>query len=190
VEHTYASAASDVAARVTVSDGAADTVASVLLAAEPPIDPDRTKGLLKIRADGPLEFGGVAVGQQATRTLTITNADETSTSQLLVRASLSDGPFTIEPASLDLGPTATGAFTVRFAPEVAGHAHAAISLVASATNRAAVSLLTHGFGGTAPGSGPTLAARTAFYAGPHDTLPGVGSTASARMEPGSSPAPR
>jgi hypothetical protein len=41
---------------------------------------------------------------------------------------------------------------------------ATVSLVASASNRASVAVLAHGYGGTAPGSGPTLAERTLYYA--------------------------
>jgi len=171
-DHTYASDAVDVLATVTVSDGTADATASVPLIAGPSVDPDRTKGLLAISTDGPLELGGVATGQEATHTLTITNADATPTSQLIVRASVSAGAFSIEPATLDLGPSASGTLTLHFAPTAPGHADAVLSLVASATNRAAISILAHGFGGAAPGSGPTLAVRTVFYSGPDQTLPG------------------
>jgi PKD repeat protein len=173
VEHTYASGTGDVAVTVVVSDGAATGTKTLVLPAEPTIDPGRTKGLLQIDRLEALEFGGVALGVEATRTLTITNQDATPTSQLLVRASASGASFTLEPTTLDLGPGEAGTLTVRFAPSAAGHAEATVTLVASASNRAAVSFLAHGFGGAAAGSGPTLAARPVFYGGPHATLAGV-----------------
>jgi hypothetical protein len=173
VEHTYVSGTDDVVVAVAVSDGAATGTESLLLPAEPTTDPGRTKGLLRVDAGAPLEFGGVALGVDATRTLTVVNDDATVTSQLLVRASATGADFTVEPATLDLGPGESGALTVHFAPGGAGHAETTVSLVASARNRAAVSVLGHGFGGGAAGSGPTLAARPVFYAKPHATLPGV-----------------
>ena len=173
VEHTYASGTGDVVVTVAVSDGAATTTKAITLLAEPTTDPDRTKGRLRVDADGPLEFGGVAVGLEAARTLTITNTEATPTSQLVVRASATGTDFAIEPTILDLGPNESGTLTLRFAPSAPGHAETLVALVASASNRAAVSVLGHGFGGTAAGSGPTLAARPVFYGGPHATLPGV-----------------
>src|SRR4029453_9800999 len=123
-----------------------------------------------------------------THTLTITNADATPTSQLIVRASVSAGAFSIEPATLDLGPSASGTLTLHFAPPAPAHADAVLSLVASATNRAAISILAHGFGGAAPGSGPTLAVRTVFYSAPDQTLPGDGVYGLRPMAPASLPA--
>ncbi|HWP67061.1 MAG TPA: PKD domain-containing protein [Candidatus Limnocylindria bacterium] len=174
VEHTWASAADEAHVTVTVSDGAASAVRTIVLAAEPPVGPGRTKGVLAITADGPLEFGSVPPGETALRTVTVENADATSTSQLIVRMQSSSDAFTVDPPSLDLGPSGSGTLTIRFAPTDAGHAEAVLTLLASATNRAAVSLLAHGFGGAAPGSGPTLAARPAYYVAPRDDPPGAG----------------
>jgi PKD repeat protein len=164
--HTYAAGQSTVTVRVDVSDGVDTSTASVLLVSEPSVTPGRTKGILRVDADGPLEFGGVAVGSSAIRVLTVTNTEATATSQLVVRASSSDTPFSAEPAEIDLGPNEIGTITLRFAPDAPGHAMATVSLVASASNRASLALLVHGYGGTAPGSGPTLAERTLFYSAP------------------------
>lgn len=163
-EHTYASGVESVDVAVAVSDGTESATATLALSTEPTIGPGRTKGVLRIDANGPLEFGGVPLATDASRTLTVTNTDPTATSELLVRASVSDPAFTIEPADLDLGPNESATLDVRFAPSVAGHAHAVVSLVASASNRTTASLLAHGHGGAALGSGPTLAARTVFHA--------------------------
>ena len=162
-EHTYAAGQSTVTVRVDVSDAVDTSTVSLPLVSEPSVTPGRTKGILRVDADGPLEFGGVPVGSSATRELTITNTDATATSQLVVRASSSNTAFSAEPADVDLGPNETGTIALRFAPDVAEHAMASVSLVASASNRAALALLAHGYGGTAPGSGPTLAERTLFY---------------------------
>lgn len=166
VEHVYGPVAGEVTAALTVSDGAASVQASVPLQGEPPIDEGRTKGLLQVTASGPLDFAGVAVGANAKRTFTVANLDATPTSQLKVRLDLRGAAFTLEPASLDLGPSESAPVTVTFAPTADGHAHAKIGLVASATNRSAVSTITRGYGGTvaAGSSGPTLASRMALYA--------------------------
>jgi PKD repeat protein len=164
--HTYGTIEGDVTARLTVNDGGATAEATIPLEGEPAIDEGRTKGLLQVTASGPLEFGGVAVGTNATRTLTVANLDTTPSSQLNVRLELRGTGFTLDPATLDLGAGETAPVTVTFAPAAAGHAHAKVAIVASASNRAAVSTLAHGYGGSAAagGSGPTLASHLAFYA--------------------------
>lgn len=171
-EHAFAAGASNVVVTVAVGDGTSTSMATLTLPREPDVDPDRTEGLLRVEADDAPEFGAVAVGGQATRTFTVVNMDATATSQLLVRVSTSAAAFTVEPNTLDLGPSAQGTLTLRFAPSAPGHADTNVSLVASATNRAAVSFLAHGFGGTAPGSGPTLAARSVYHRALHPSLPG------------------
>ncbi|HWP66809.1 MAG TPA: PKD domain-containing protein [Candidatus Limnocylindria bacterium] len=165
-EHTYGPISGDLLARLTVSDGSADAEASIVLQGEPDLDEGRTKGLLQVTADGPLELGAVAVGATGRREFTVTNLDATETSQLKVRLEVRGDGFTLEPESLDLGPEESAPVTVTFAPTAEGHAHAKIAIVASASNRAAVSTIAHGYGGAAPAgsSGPTLADRTAFYA--------------------------
>jgi hypothetical protein len=165
-DHTYGTVGNDLTARLTVSDGSGNAEATIPLEGEPSIDEGRTKGLLQVSASGPLEFGGVAVGSNGQRTLTITNSDATATSQLKVRLQVKGAGFTLDPTTLDLGPNGSAPVTVTFAPTAEGHAHAKIAIVASASNRSAVSTIAHGYGGTAPAgsSGPTLADRTALYA--------------------------
>jgi PKD repeat protein len=164
--HTYGTLTGDVMAQLTVGDGAASVQATIPLKGEPPVDEGRTKGLLQVTASAPLDFGGVAVGAQGERTFTIANLDATPTSQLKVRLELRGTGFTLDPTTLDLGPSEDAPVTVTFAPAAEGHAHAKIAIVASATNRSAVSTLAHGYGGStaADSSGPTLADRTALYA--------------------------
>lgn len=164
--HTYGTLSGDVAAQLTVDDGAASAQASIPLRGEPPIDEGRTKGLLHVTASGPLDFGGVPVGTEAERTFTISNLDTTATSQLKVQLEVRGSGFALDPITLDLGPSESAPITVTFAPTVDGHAAGKIAVVASATNRSAVSTLAHGFGGAAVAgsSGPTLASRLALYA--------------------------
>lgn len=157
VTHTFAQASGGtVAATVSVSDG----VTTVPVTRTMPIaitpDPGRTPG--QLRVEGPaLEFSAVAVGTSATRVLTLRNADPTATSQLKVDATaLGAGAFTLEPTTLDLGPDGSATIVVTFAPTGPGHSSAEIRLVTSAANRPTLALLAHGYGGTAPGDGPTL----------------------------------
>lgn len=154
-----------VSATVSVSDGVATATGtvSVPIAIEP--DPNRTKGVVRIEADAPLEFAAVAVGTDATRTLTVRNVDTTATSQVKVQAFTDDPAFSVAPATLDLGPGASAPLVVTFAPTTAGHTGTTLMLLASASNRAAIALLAHGFGGTAPGDGPTLLGAPAFALG-------------------------
>jgi PKD repeat protein len=171
VSHTFATAGgATVSATVTVSDGvtpAADTK-TLPIAIEP--DVDRTKGVLRIEANTALEFSAVAAGAAATRSLTIRNVDTNPLSQLKVQAFTDDPAFTVAPATLDLGPDASAQLDVTFTPAAAGHADAQLMLLASASNRAAVTLLAHGFGGTAPGDGPTLLGVPVFGIGIGVTL--------------------
>src|SRR5262249_49423318 len=74
-----------------------------------------------------------------------------------------DAGFTVTPTRLDLRAQERGTFTVTFAPTAAGHAAATIVLAASANNRSFLSLLAHGYGGNAPGPGPTEASTPVFY---------------------------
>ncbi len=154
-----------VSATVGVSDGVATSTATVSLPVAIEADPNRTKGVLRIEADAPLEFSAVAVGTSATRTLTVRNVDTTATSQLKIEAFTDDTRFSVAPATLDLGPGASAPLVVTFAPNAAGHAGTTLMLLASASNRSAVALLAHGFGGASPGDGPTLLAVPAFGVG-------------------------
>jgi hypothetical protein len=157
---THAFTAADVGvvgATVMVSDGVESVPASVTVPVALVPDPGRTPGVLRVEASEPLELSAVALGASATRSLTVRNTDATATSQVKIQAVLLDGAgFTVAPATLDLGPGASATIDVDFAPAAAGHASAHLMLTTSASNRAAVSFLAHGYGGTAPGDGPTL----------------------------------
>jgi len=133
----------------------------------PTVDPGRTPGALAIEGTAPLEFGAVPVGTSAARTLTLRNTDTTATSQVKVRAGVvAAGPFGVSAPALTLGPGESAALDVTFAPTAEGHRDAHVSVVASATNRQAVSFLAHGYGGTAPGNGPTLVAVPVYVVDP------------------------
>jgi hypothetical protein len=171
VSHAFASSqGGTVSATVTVSDGVASATDTRTLAVALEPDLNRTKGVVRVEADGPLEFSAVARGTSATHTLTIRNVDATATSQLKVQVFADDPAFTVAPATLDLGPDASAPLDVTFAPGAAGHADARVLVLVSATNRAAVTLLAHGFGGNAPGDGPTLLAVPVFGIGTGVTL--------------------
>src|SRR5438094_875489 len=169
--HVFADTAADLTVRLTVSDGQQAVSSEKTLFACPALDAGRTPGTLKIEASGPLEFGSVAPGTSATRTLTVRNVSTDPTSQLKGR--LEVGPalpppaadssgFTVAPAAVDLGAGETSSVTVTFAPTTAGHRAAHLVLVACATNRPAAHLWAHGFGGS--GAGPVFAAEPLFFA--------------------------
>ncbi|TMA63129.1 MAG: PKD domain-containing protein [Deltaproteobacteria bacterium] len=167
----FADTAADLTVRLTVSDGQQAVSSEKTLFACPALDAGRTPGTLKIEASGPLEFGSVAPGTSATRTLTVRNVSTDPTSQLKGRlevglalpppAADSSG-FTVAPAAVDLGAGETSSVTVTFAPTTAGHQAAHLVLVACATNRPAAHLWAHGFGGS--GAGPVFAAEPLFFA--------------------------
>jgi hypothetical protein len=163
VSHAFTAAAGGtVSATVTVSDGAASAAGTATLPTTLLADPGRTPGLLRIEATTALEFSAVALGASATRSLTIRNVDQTATSQVKVQAVVDQASFAVAPATLDLGPDASATLDVTFAPASAGHAGARLLLLTSASNRSAVSLLAHGYGGAAGGDGPTLLAVPVF----------------------------
>jgi PKD repeat protein len=161
--HTYASADSSRTVRLTVSDGqlTADATLTLLSCSAAA---GHTPGTLAIGADGALEFGAVVPGATGTRSIDVQNTSADPNSALAVCMAINDPGFTVTPTRLDLGPQERGTFTITFAPTTSGHAAATIVLAASAANRSFVSLLGHGYGGSAPGPGPTAASTPAFYA--------------------------
>lgn len=162
--HAYGAADGDVTVQLTVSDGQLATVASLVLHATPAICPGCTPGTLALDATQPLEFGAVAPGGSRALAFTIANSDATPTSQLHVRVASDTAAFTVAPADVTLGPGASQPVTVTFAPTAAGHQSATIALTAAASNRSSYHALAHGFGGSAPGTGPTLGTAPLFYA--------------------------
>ena len=169
--HVFPDTSTDLTVQLTVSDGQRTASNAKTLFSCPDLDPGRAPGTLKIEADAQLEFGSVAPGTSATRTLTVRNLSTDPASQLKGR--LEVGPvlpppaadasaFTVTPSEIDLGAGGMQSLTVTFAPTAAGHQGAHLVLVACAINRPAAHLWAHGFGGS--GSGPIFAAEPFFFA--------------------------
>ncbi len=132
--HTFASSATDVTVRLTVSDGQLEGHDQVTMLAVPTVPPGRTPGILKVDAPAPLEFAAVALGRSAPLGFTVSNPDTTPTSDLIVRLGMNGAAFALDPTRLDLGPGESAPVTLTFAPAATGHQTAEITVVASATN--------------------------------------------------------
>ena len=163
--HAYADAGADRTVTLTVGDGQAAVQASVTLHAAPTCDPAALPGTLRIDADEALELGPVAVGATTTRTFVVRNTDATPGTQVKATVASDAAAFAVSPTDLTLGAGESMPVTVTFAPTTAGHQSARIAIAACATDQNGVALLAHGFGGAAPGNGPTLAASPAFHLG-------------------------
>src|SRR5262249_31535229 len=162
--HVFADQAGDITVQLTVSDGQATATDQIQILEKPACGiPGGTPGILHVEAAGPLEFHAVAPGTTATLALTVQNPDSTPTSCLHTRLGTDGGRFSIAPDDFTLGPGEQKTVNVTFAPTATGHQSAFLTTVASASNRSSVRLLAHGFGGSAPGTGPTLAADPLFY---------------------------
>jgi PKD repeat protein len=161
--HMFAGGSGDVTVTLRVNDGALTATDQETLVECPQPDAGRTSGLLRLDADAALEFGAVAPGASAARTVTVSNPDLTATSQVRTHLRIEGPGFTASPDTLDLAGGASTPVTLTFAPTAPGHQSADIVVVASASNRCVVHLMAHGYAGTAPGAGPTLAAVPAFY---------------------------
>ncbi len=161
--HEYADGTGERVVTLTVSDGLATATAQTALMALPGVDEGRTPGLLRVEGDQALEMGVVGIGATGTATFTVRNRDETPTSQLQVRIAVDAPGFLATPDELDLGPGQSAPVTLTFAPAAEGHAGGEVTVLASAANRPIVRLLTHGYGGAAAGTGPSLAAQPLFF---------------------------
>jgi PKD repeat protein len=175
--HVYDVQTGDVTATLTVSDGQDTCTSTVTLEAVPALDPGKTPGELFVESETALEVAAVDVGATGSKTFTLKNLDEADTSQVRIRVATTDPAFTMSETSITLGPGESHEVSVVFAPTGPGHRHARISLVANASNRQAVSLFTHGFGGASSGAGPTFAADTMFFTEPAPGLLGLGTYA-------------
>lgn len=165
--HTYASADQQRVVTLTVSDGQKTDSATVTMRVCPQ-PTGATPGVVALQADGPLEFGAVAPGASVTRTFHVTNAS-TDPSSVLATCLGFDRPspaFLVSPPQLALHAQEGADVTVTFAPNPEGHATATIHLASPAGNQPLVSLLAHGYGGSAPGAGPTMASSPVFYGTP------------------------
>ena len=155
--------ADEVTVRLTVRDHAGAGTDVLTLLAEPSVTPGRTRGTWRVGDSGALELGAVSLGAAAARAFTVTNTDPAGTSEVRVRVQARGPGFTVTPTTLELGPGERDTLTVHFAPAQAGHAMGRVTLVSSARGpRPTTTLLAHGYGGAAAGSGPTSAPRTAY----------------------------
>jgi hypothetical protein len=161
--HTYASADEPRTVTLTVSDGQATGTATVTLRSCP--QPEGVApGVIQVTSDAPLEFGGVAPGASSTRTFEVTNIAADPSSRLAACIGLEGPGFSIGPDRVELGSGESAPVTVTFTPVATGHAAATIALVSGASNRPLLSLVAHGYGGDAPGPGPTLGSSPLLYA--------------------------
>jgi hypothetical protein len=161
--HTFGGATVDATVRLTVDDGQLSSSEAVTLYAVPPLSPGRTPGIFRVEAAETLEFGAVPPGASDARTLTLRNLDATPTSEVRVRFGLQGTGFALDASEISIGPEQSVPVTLTFAPGGEGHQGAEIVAVAAAANARAAHLLAHGFGGTAPETGPTLAGEPVFY---------------------------
>jgi len=162
-QHTYASADQPRVVTLTVSDGQKTGTDTLTMRACPQPE-GATAGMIQVTADGPLEFGGVALGAAGTRTMQVTNAATDPASRMTACLGLDGAGFSVSPDQFQLGAGESATVTVTFAPQAAGHASASIALVSGDPTRPLVTLIAHGYGGSAPGSGPTLGSVPLFYA--------------------------
>jgi hypothetical protein len=164
--HAYATAA-DTVVRLEVSDGQANAAADFTLLGGVPCEPGRTAGVLRLDTDATtrerLEFGAVPIGETATRVVTVRNDDRGPASQVNLRLGIAGDGFAADQSSVSLGPGESVPVAITFAPTGAGHRDGTLSVVACASNRQTARTVAHGYGGAAPGSGPTLAASPAFF---------------------------
>lgn len=179
--HDFADTSADTTVRLTVSDGQGENTATALLrtCAAPN---GSVPGFLEVTADAALEFGPVATGATATRTVTVRNTDTPGTTVATCIGVVSrSGTFSIAPERFVLGGGESREVTLTFAPHADGHADAVLTVVGSARERPIVTFLAHGYGGSgnAP-SGPTLAPEPFYYT---DVLPDVFGTSILRALP-------
>ena len=152
--YTYASADEPRTVTLTVSDGQATGTAKVTLRSCP--QPEGiTQGVIQVGADASLEFGSIPPGSSGTRTFDVQNIAADPASHLAVCIGFEGQGFSVTPDRVELGAGESAPVAVTFTPPVVGHASATIALVSGATNRSLVYLLARGYGGNAPGPGPT-----------------------------------
>jgi len=139
----------------------------------------------QVTATGPLEFGAVAPGSTGTLTFNVKNTgsnvvdptDPTKTTPSLLAVCLAaeGNGFSLNPATnnqpiilctgTNCPPGAQQSLnvTVTFAPAAAGHDAATIAVVTPKSARQFIAFLTHGYGGSAPGPGPTMMSQVVLY---------------------------
>jgi hypothetical protein len=164
--HAYQDGFDDLVATLTVGDGQATARSTQALCRMCPIASDRTPGVLRVEAAQALELGAVAPGGSSTANFTVKNISTDPRSQVCLRVCAAGAPgeaaaFRVDPPRVDDIPAGGETqVTVTFAPaaeQVGKHLTGGVTIVASVTNRQAVHLLAHGYGGAASGTGPTFA---------------------------------
>jgi hypothetical protein len=153
----------DVTATLTASDGQASCTRSITLQAVPALDPGKTAGAIKVQSATALEFGAIALGTTATKTLTLTNTEPAETSQVKLRIATSSPAFVVSEPAVTLGPGESRDVTITYSPTAPLHQYARLGLAVNASNRQSLSFLTHGYGGAAWSNGPTLMGDPVFF---------------------------
>lgn len=160
--HVYEGEPREVTVKLTVNDGQVSDDVSLSLRTCP--QPEGTEpGVLQVSADSALEMGSVGIGSSASKTLRIANTSDDPNTVMAVCLGSSATPFAASPDRLELRGGESADVAIAFAPPANGHQHARIAVVATASNRSLVSVLAHGYGGVAPGTGPSLASIPAFW---------------------------
>jgi hypothetical protein len=175
--HTYADDNNPVTVRLAVSDGQDTGSAAVTLNACPYPSGNFQPGVPKVTAAGPLEFGAVAPGSTGTLTFKLTNTgsdtvdptDPTKTTPSLLAVCLAaeGNGFSLNPTTnnqpITLGAQQSLTVTVTFAPTAVGHEAATIDVVTPKSAPQFTAFLAHGYGGSAPGPGPTMMDQVVLY---------------------------
>ena len=97
--------------------------------------------LISVNADR-VDFGTIELGSAAVRRMVITNTGQQNLDVKNVR--VLDGPFTVDPKSFVLGPSADNQLDVVFAPQVVGSFASSLLVVSNAENNPAVLVELHG----------------------------------------------
>jgi hypothetical protein len=175
--HAYTSDDKPVSVRLAVSDGQNTGSAAVTLNACPYPGGNFQPGVSQVTAVGPLEFGAVAPGSTGTLTFKVTNTgsdvvdptDPTKTTPSLLAVCLAaeGNGFSLNPTTnnqpITLGAQQSLTVTVTFAPTAVGHDAATIDVVTPKSLRQFTAFLAHGYGGSAPGPGPTMTDQVVLY---------------------------
>ena len=174
--HAYASDNNPVTVRLAVSDGQDTGNAAATLNACPYPSGDFQPGVPQVTAANALEFGAVAPGSTGTLTFKVTNTGsdlvdpttgQTKPSLLAVCLAAEGNAFSLNPTTnnqpITLGAQQSLDVTVTFAPTAVGHEAATIAVVTPKSPRQFAAFLTHGYGGSAPGPGPTMMDQVVLY---------------------------
>jgi PKD repeat protein len=175
--HAYASDSNPVTVRLAVSDGQGTGSAATTLNACPYPSGNFQPGVPQVTAAHTFEFGAVAPGSTGTLTFKVTNTgsdlvdptDPTKTTPSLLAVCLAaeGSAFSLSPSTnnqpITLGAQQSVDVTVTFAPTAVGHDSATIAVVTPKSPKQFTAFLAHGYGGSAPGPGPTMMDQVVLY---------------------------